>query len=89
MDYYRDGIEAGYFRTAGSDKYLSGPFANKKVAMFVGSIAGAGFVQKDAEAGGYEYGVAPRPEKSTYNKEQIFICSIVLRQNNGQRHLNS
>ncbi len=27
------------------------------------SIAGAGFVQKDAEAGGYEYGVAPRPEK--------------------------
>ena len=26
--YYRDGIEAGYFRTAGSDKYLSGPFAN-------------------------------------------------------------
>lgn len=89
VDYYRDGIEAGYFRTAGSDKYLSGPFANKKVAMFVGSIAGAGFVQKDAEAGGYEYGVAPRPEKSTYNKEQIFICSIVLRQNNGQRHLNS
>ncbi len=63
VDYYRDGIEAGYFRTAGSDKYLSGPFANKKVAMFVGSIAGAGFVQKDAEAGGYEYGVAPRPEK--------------------------
>ena len=30
VDYYRDGIEAGYFRTAGSDKYLSGPFANKR-----------------------------------------------------------
>ena len=45
MDYYRDGIEAGYFRTAGSDKYLS-TFANKKVAMFVGSIAGAGLFKK-------------------------------------------
>ena len=30
VKYYADGIRDGYFRTAGSDKYLSGPFQNKK-----------------------------------------------------------
>ena len=30
IKYYADGIRDGYFRTAGSDKYLSGPFQNKK-----------------------------------------------------------
>ncbi|MGM0137945.1 ABC transporter substrate-binding protein [Enterococcus sp. DIV0755b] len=62
IDYYLDGVKDGYFRIAGSDKYLSGPFANGKVAMFIGSIAGEGYVKKDTE-GKFEYGVAPRPEK--------------------------
>ncbi|WP_071130703.1 extracellular solute-binding protein [Enterococcus timonensis] len=60
--YYADGVKEGYFRIAGSDKYLSGPFANGQVAMFIGSMAGEGFVAKDT-AGKFEYGVAPRPEK--------------------------
>lgn len=64
VKYYADGIKDGYFRIAGSDKYLSTPFASEKVAMFIGSMAGEGFVAKDAQAGGYEYGVAPRPEKT-------------------------
>ena len=62
IDYYLDGVKDGYFSIAGSDKYLSGPFANGKVAMFIGSIAGEGYVKKDTE-GKFEYGVAPRPEK--------------------------
>ena len=62
IDYYAEGVKDGYFRIAGSDKYLSGPFANEQVAMFVGSIAGEGYVKKDTE-GKFEYGVAPRPEK--------------------------
>ncbi len=61
IDYYFEGIKEGYFRLAGSDKYLSTPFANEQVAMFVGSTAGEGYVAKDAE-GKYEYGTAPRPE---------------------------
>jgi multiple sugar transport system substrate-binding protein len=65
VSYYLDGIKAGYFRTAGSDKYLSGPFANQKVAMFIGTIAGESFVAQDAK---FEYGVAPRPSK--YNIQQ-------------------
>lgn len=62
VDYYEEGIKEGYFRIAGSDKYLSGPFANEQIAMFVGSMAGEGFVAKDT-AGKFEYGVAPRPQK--------------------------
>ena len=63
VKYYADGIRDGYFRVAGSDKYLSGPFQNKKVAMYVGSTAGESFVAKGAKEAGYEYGVVPRPEK--------------------------
>lgn len=63
VKYYADGIKDGYFRVAGSDKYLSAPFQNKKVAMYVGSTAGESFVAKGAKEAGYEYGVAPRPEK--------------------------
>ncbi|AZP05566.1 extracellular solute-binding protein [Jeotgalibaca ciconiae] len=61
INYYADGVRDGYFRIAGSDGYLSGPFANEQVAMFVGSIAGEGYVKQDTE-GKFEYGVAARPE---------------------------
>ncbi|EAC9290977.1 extracellular solute-binding protein, partial [Listeria monocytogenes] len=61
INYYLDGVKDGYFRIAGSDKYLSGPFANEQIAMYVGSIAGEGFVKKDTE-GKFEYDVAARPE---------------------------
>ncbi|WP_269924052.1 ABC transporter substrate-binding protein [Enterococcus innesii] len=61
INYYLDGVKDGYFRIAGSDKYLSGPFANEQIAMYVGSIAGEGFVKKDTE-GKFEYDVAVRPE---------------------------
>lgn len=61
VNYYADGVKAGYFRIAGSDQYMSGPFANQQVAMFIGSIAGETYVAGDAE-GKFEYGIAPRPE---------------------------
>lgn len=61
INYYAEGVKDGYFRIAGSDQYLSGPFANEQVAMFIGSIAGEGYVKKDTE-GKFEYGVSPRPE---------------------------
>lgn len=62
INFYADGVKDGYFRIAGSDKYLSGPFANEQVAMFIGSIAGESFVAKDTE-GKFVYDVAPRPEE--------------------------
>lgn len=67
ISYYGEGIDKGYFRVAGSDKYLSGPFANKKIAMFVGSSAGEAYTAKDTK-GKFTYGVAARPSK--YNLQQ-------------------
>lgn len=64
FDYYDKGVKDGYFRIAGTDKYMSGPFSNQKVAMYVGSNAGESFVKKGAE-GKFEYGVAPYPAKHT------------------------
>lgn len=64
INYYADGVKAGYFRIAGSDHYLSGPFANQKVAMFIGTSAGEGFV-KQGVGKKFDYEVAPRPGKYT------------------------
>ncbi|WP_251717682.1 extracellular solute-binding protein [Lactobacillus agrestimuris] len=64
IDFYADGVKKGYFRTAGSEHYLSGPFANQKVAMFVGTSAGEGFV-KQAVGNNFTYDVAARPGKYT------------------------
>lgn len=63
VNYYADGVKAGYFRIAGSDKYLSGPFGNQKLAMYIGSSAGEAHVSKPATENGFTYGVAARPEK--------------------------
>ncbi|WEV51378.1 extracellular solute-binding protein [Lactobacillus sp. ESL0731] len=64
INYYADGIKKGYFRTAGSEHYLSGPFANQKVAMYIGTSAGEGFV-KQGVGNRFTYDVAPRPGKYT------------------------
>ena len=34
VNYYLDGVKEGYFRIAGTDKYLSGPFVNKQVGIY-------------------------------------------------------
>ena len=64
INYYADGIKKGYFRMAGSDHYLSGPFANQKIAMFIGTSAGEGFV-KQGVGNKFTYDVAARPGKYT------------------------
>ena len=67
IDYYADGIKGGYFKTAGSQGYLSGDFSNQKVAMFIGTSAGESFVKKGVN-GKFDYEVAPRPGK--WNMQQ-------------------
>lgn len=67
INYYADGIKKGYFRVAGSAHYLSGPFANEKVAMFIGTSAGEGFV-KQGVGKKFTYDVAARPGK--YSMQQ-------------------
>ena len=60
VNYYLDGVKEGYFRIAGTDMYLSGPFAAENVAMYVGSNAGESFVTQGV-GDKFEVGVAPFP----------------------------
>lgn len=62
VNYYFDGIKEGYFRIAGSDGYLSGPFGAETIAMNVGSMAGESHIRSGSE-GNFEYGVANRPSE--------------------------
>ncbi|QIK70536.1 extracellular solute-binding protein [Erysipelothrix sp. HDW6C] len=73
VKYYQDGVKEGYFRIAGSDKYLSGPFGNELIAMNIGSMAGESNVRKATE-GKFEYGVALRPsEKNIQQGTDVFM----------------
>lgn len=60
FQYYLDGVTEGYFRIAGTDRYLSGPFGSQLIAMNIGSSAGESHVKKAAVD--FEYGVALRPQ---------------------------
>lgn len=59
----QEGIEAGYLRTAGEDQYMSGPFANGDVAMFIGSSAGTGYV-KSGVGDSFNWSVAGYPAEN-------------------------
>ncbi len=59
----QDAVNAGYVRTAGEDVYMSGPFANQDVAMYVGSSAGAQYVKSGVD-GKFDWSVASYPAKS-------------------------
>lgn len=68
VTYYNDGVKDGYFRIAGSDKYLSGPFGNQKILFNVGSSAGESFVISGAKASNFTAVAAPLPVD--YNIQQ-------------------
>lgn len=63
VNYYLDGVKEGYFRIAGTDTYLSGPFASETLGMYIGSNAGESFVKQGVD-GKFEVGVAPYPSTS-------------------------
>lgn len=47
VQYFVDGVEGGYFRAAGEDGYMSGPFNNGDAVMFIGSTSGSAYVGSD------------------------------------------
>lgn len=59
----QEAVDAGYMRTAGEDVYMSGPFANQDVAMYLGSSAGAQFVKSGVD-GKFNWSVAGYPADS-------------------------
>lgn len=44
MDFYKEQVMNGYFRTPGEDGFLSNPFSNQQMLMYQGSTAGASFI---------------------------------------------
>lgn len=48
MDVINGLLEKGYARTAGEDKYFSGPFVQGQSALYIGSSAGISFVKSTA-----------------------------------------
>lgn len=60
VNYYLDGIKGGYFRIAGTDQYMSGPFANEQVGAYIGSNAGEVYI-KDGVDGKFDYEAASYP----------------------------
>ena len=67
VNYYLDGVKNGYFRIAGTDNFLSGPFASEMLGMYVGSNAGESFIKQSVN-NKFEIGVAPYPSK--YSMQQ-------------------
>ncbi len=47
LQFFVDGVNGGYFRAAGEDQYMSGPFNDQKAVMFIGSTSGAAYVGSD------------------------------------------
>jgi len=62
VEFFTKGVKEGYFRTAGEDRYMSGPFNNEDVWMFVGSTSGADYVGSDMfEWSAFEYPYGDNP----------------------------
>ncbi|MGG7058867.1 extracellular solute-binding protein [Clostridium tertium] len=64
VNYYLEGVKEGYFRIAGTDNYLSGPFGNETIGMYIGSNAGENYV-KQGVGDKFEVGVAPYPTNAS------------------------
>ncbi len=59
----QEAVDSGYIRTAGEDVYMSGPFANEDVAMYIGSSAGAQYVKSGVD-GKFNWSVSGYPADS-------------------------
>ena len=73
ITYLADGVKEGYFRTPGADQYLTTPFANQKVAMYIGSSASEGFVRQSTKDK-FQYNIASYPAKNVIQQgADLFI----------------
>lgn len=62
LNWFADGVKEGYFRLVGEDMYFSNPFGSQAIASYIGSSAGAGYVEA-AVGGAFEVGCAPIPQE--------------------------
>ncbi len=57
VEFFARGVREGYFRVAGDDRFLSGPFVAGNVMMYIGSTSGSVFNQSDL----FDYDAAQVP----------------------------
>lgn len=67
LDLFKRNADAGYWRVAGEDQYISTPFINEKIMMYIGSSNGASYVYND----NFEWDSAPIPQISDKTKTVI------------------
>ncbi len=64
LNWFANGVKAGYFRLVGEDAYFSGPFGSQAVASYIGSSAGVSYVQA-AVGDAFEIGCVPIPQEGS------------------------
>lgn len=62
LNWFAEGVKAGYFRLVGEDYFFSNPFGSQAVASYIGSSAGVSYVEA-AVGGAFEVGYAPIPQE--------------------------
>lgn len=62
LNWFADGVKAGYFRLVGEDVFFSNPFGSQAEASYIGSSAGVAYVEA-AVGGAFEVGYAPIPQE--------------------------
>ena len=64
LDWFADGVKAGYFRLVGEDYFFSNPFGSQAVGMYVGAAAGIDYVYAAIPEGEghFEVGCCPIPQ---------------------------
>ncbi|MDO5047979.1 MAG: ABC transporter substrate-binding protein [Anaerococcus sp.] len=67
VNYYNDGVKEGYFRIAGTDQYMSGPFANEQAGAYIGSNAGEVYIKEGVEDK-FTYAAAPYPAENAFQQ---------------------
>ncbi len=67
LELFKRNADAGYWRLAGEDKYISTPFVNEQIMMYIGSSNGASYVYND----NFEWDSAPIPQISEDTKTVI------------------
>ncbi len=80
LDMIQRNVEAGSWRLAGEDIYMSGPFVSQTTFMHVGSTAGASHVTNE----NFEWASAPYPQVSEDTKAVIQQGTNVMLLNQGR-----
>ena len=62
LNWFADGVKAGYFRLVGEDMYFSNPFGSGAVASYIGSSAGVSYVYLGV-GDAFEIGCVPIPQE--------------------------